>query len=138
MKRARKRPIKKIEYVTREMLADLRDEIEHVLEDARKEVERARKLAERINKQMIEESTKWEKHVLNDNKRPDRLMETYKEHMKIIQKLQRDVSVMQVMLGLDRRPELAVHSEPVRSSYFHVWIARINERLDRLEGLKHD
>jgi hypothetical protein len=40
---------------------------------------------------------------------------------------------IRLMLGLETSQNARVLSEPVPWSYFHVWIARINERLERLE-----
>lgn len=106
MRQRRKKPV---EYVTREMLADLRDEIEDVLENARK---------------ACSEATRARRYNYERGKN---------EAMKT---LRADVDEMRLVLGLDKSKRVcdpAVLSEPISWSYFHAWIARINERIKHLE-----
>lgn len=102
-------PRRKPEFVTREMLADLRDEIEIVLENARKSCEAATRSVKR----------QW-----NEQSQIEREVES----------MRKDVAAMRVVLGLDTGdPHPSKLGERVTWSYFHVWIARINARLDKLE-----
>jgi hypothetical protein len=100
-------PMRKLQYITRDQLADLRDEIE----DWYRETQRLVAQCDRSIKHFSERKS------TNDNR---------------IEALARDLRKMQQLLGLEPCPQ-DVGGEHVAWSYFHVWIARINKRLDELE-----
>src|SRR5262245_26035816 len=103
-----KRP-RRGQFVTREMLADLRDEIEEVLDAARK---------------ACEETTKAREHAIDWDRKE------YQTTLALRTRVQR----LETVLGLDlSTPHLHALAEPVTWSYFHVWIARMNQRLDKIE-----
>jgi hypothetical protein len=118
---ARKRP----EYVTREMLADLRDEIEDVLEGARQSTSYATDALDRY------------RLSLPAAKRLDLAHDRCKQLEKTISQLEIELRRVRLIIGPEETepnaPELA---ERVTWSYFHSWIRQINQRLDELEKRK--
>jgi hypothetical protein len=96
-------------YITREDLADLRDEIEEVLERA----QQTTFLAER---------------------RSDSLLKEYDKMQRTEEKLLRNFNTMRAVFDLDKNPPPRnMRAEQVTWSYFHSWISRINARLEALE-----
>ena len=101
-----------VEYVTRDMLADLRDEIEEVLDKSNATLMRVEK----------------------ELQRRDRILSAFHKAESRVEAMEKTVRDVKGLLGIERIPPYspALH-EPVSWSYFHVWIARINERLEQLE-----
>ena len=105
----RKTPALTPDVVTRDMLADLRDEIEDLLR-------------------------RCENEIVNTRERVTRLRKAYDENNRALEVMNRQLDDVKTVLGFDQSdPNAPVLSEPVPWSYFHVWIARINESLKRLE-----
>lgn len=53
-----------------------------------------------------------------------------------IETVHEEVLNMKRFLGLDQSKQyLSIMNEPVTAAYFHAWVTRINERLDKLERL---
>lgn len=109
MKRS-KLPTKRPEYVTREMLADLHDEIEHLLDQSTRTIARAERELERRY----------------------HLLEKLEARMEQIEKA---VTETLGLLGTAPPPprESRAWHKAVTWSYFHSWVARINDRLEALE-----
>ena len=108
------------QYVTREMLADLRDEIEDVVEVARIACEQASKQVDKANK--------WPEEMLFARRK---LLDAYDDLNHRLEEFKLDLKRIQAVLGLDINRHTVF--QPVTWSYFHVWISRINERLEKLE-----
>jgi hypothetical protein len=117
-KRAKKRKTKRqtlpavrspVEYVTREMLTRLRDEIENLLDG---------------NTAALDRAERELRHRDGSLRRAEERVE----------EIGRTVHDIRGLLGLEHIPRhrSALH-EPVTWSYFHVWIARISDRLEKLE-----
>jgi hypothetical protein len=108
-------PMKPPEYVTREMLANLRDELEEYFVQTQETMHRAEKFLSRR----------------------DRVRDELDKVLARVDAMERSVNNMLGLLSLKQIPRhtSALH-EPVTWSYFHSWIARINERLDKLEKRK--
>jgi hypothetical protein len=109
-------------YITREDLATLRDEIEELVGDATQRVDNA---MQHLNV-AIKVATELERAFEG----------SYEKNKRLIETMHLDVRRMKAVLGLDKvcPPYSAALGEHVAASYFHSWIARINERLDRLEA----
>jgi hypothetical protein len=120
MKKPKRKP-KRTRYVTRAMLAKLRDEIEDLLTRCEHEISAAREYNKKIE-EMWHRSTR---HIETEGGNNRRAIE------------QMEIKVRRVLhlLGLEQSSSNAPAGlgEPVPWSYFHVWIARINERLEQLE-----
>jgi hypothetical protein len=110
MKRRRKRPA--VEYVTRDMLADLRDEIEEHFNRSSAAIERS------------------ERELRQSNKFIDNF---YRIEARF-EAAEKSVKEMKGLMGLENIPRHspALHG-PVTWAYFHSWISQINARIERLE-----
>jgi len=110
MKRRKPRP--KVEYVTRDMLADLRDEIEDILSDSKATTER----------------------TLETLKRRNNYIESFHKIEARFEAAEKSVKEMKGLMGLENIPRHSrVLHEPVTWAYFHSWISQINARIERLE-----
>ena len=107
-----KRPKKKVEYVTRDMLSRLRDEIEDIMDQANAATDRA------------------ERELRQRNKFIDNF---YKIEARF-EAIEKSVQDMKGLMGLDHIPSHAsVLNQSVTWSYFHSWISQINARIEKLE-----
>ena len=88
-------------YVTRDQLADLRDEIENLILRATQQVTEATNRAD--------------------------------ADKKLIRDMQSSLRNMQHVLDLNPDPHAPVMTGQISWSYFHVWISRVVQRLDRIE-----
>ena len=99
------------DYITRDQLADLRDEIEDLLQSTQQTCE------------IVSRRCRSLERSFNDMKRTE-------------ERLALDFSAAQELFGLDKKaPSYRIRGEPVTWSYFHSWITRINQRLDELERM---
>lgn len=98
--------------VTRGQLADLRDEIEAIIQSY------AGQLKDAYN-------------------RTDNAFAAHRQSKLQIEETRRLVDEARAVLAMDSgQPQTSALGDRVTWSYFHVWIARINERLTKLEGVK--
>ena len=65
--------------------------------------------------------------------RVTRTSSTAEANAQALNEVQTTLRDIRLMLGLQQSQNAPVLSEPVPWSYFHVWIAHINERLEQLE-----
>jgi hypothetical protein len=104
------------QYLKREELAPLRDELEDMVSDYLQDAQ----IQNRAVKRSLDATSRQR-------------LDFHKQQ----EEIQRTIRDIKCVLGLEDCPPhtSVLHEQHVSWSYFHVWIARINKRIDKIEKM---